>query len=299
MRSPESEASRGARSSATPPSRAVPSRAIPCRSLRPARYPAIPGRRGEGGGARPPLPPGQGKGLRYLQQVQAGGSPAEPRSCPSGRLPAARGWAEALRQPPAAARCSPRAPPRGEEGGEAGKEERKSPERDRAAVTWRCRSASRSLRRGAGEKLRGGDTPVGAAHIRCEHNARQETEKEQPRKGERLPSLPLSLPPSLRPKKHFIRRHVTVATANAHTLQVPAPTTTQVPGLGRPRLQHAPDAPDPGTDPKHRLGCWWQKNPRIKAPPPNPIYQQWCRQRGHSVQPHQPLPALQPLSKFC
>lgn len=33
--------------------------------------------------------------------------------------------------------------------------------------------------------------------------------------------------PSLPPKKHFISRHVTVAIANAHALQVSAPTTTR------------------------------------------------------------------------
>lgn len=54
---------------------------------------------------------------------------------------------------------------------------------------------------GAGEKLRGGDTPVGAAHIRCEHNARQETEKTA--QGRREPPVRPSFPPSLSPSLPF------------------------------------------------------------------------------------------------
>lgn len=40
-------------------------------------------------------------------------------------------------------------------------------------------------------------------------------------------TFPPSFSPSLPPKKHFISRHVTVAIANAHALQVSAPTTTR------------------------------------------------------------------------
>lgn len=47
-------------------------------------------------------------------------------------------------------------------------------------------------------------------------------------RGMAPPAHPIiTFPPSLPPKKHFISRHVTVAIANAHALQVSAPTTTR------------------------------------------------------------------------
>ena len=148
-------------------------------------------------------------------------------------------WAEALRQPPGGRPCSRRAPPPprrsqrgggsgcghlgerrkgGREGGRRERQKERGRERGRGGSERAERSAprgidrsshggrdpppppdSRSLRRGAGEKLRGGDTPVGAAHIRCEHNARQETEKtaQGRREAPVRPSFPRSLPPSV------------------------------------------------------------------------------------------------------
>lgn len=47
-------------------------------------------------------------------------------------------------------------------------------------------------------------------------------------RGMAPPAHPIiTFPPSLPPKKHFINRHVMVAIANAHALQVSAPTTTR------------------------------------------------------------------------
>lgn len=97
------------------------------------------------------------------------------------------------------------------------------------------------------------------------------------------------LPPSLFPKKHFISRHVTVAIANAHALQVPAPTATRR-CLG------------PGTDPKGHLGCTAEKFRAWSGHPANPgwelpnkgtwwcpIHQQRPGWRKHHSSPTSPL----------
>lgn len=145
-----------------------------------------------------------------------GGAPAAPRRPPL--LPAG----PAAASPESARRRQRLRPPRREKEGREGRREERETDRERergrggseraerSAPRGIDRSShggrdpppppdSRSLRRGAGEKLRGGDTPVGAAHIRCEHNARQETEKtaQGRREAPVRPSFPRSLPPSV------------------------------------------------------------------------------------------------------